>query len=238
VFPYIADISQPEDLRREVFGYYGTFWRAMITMFEITFANWGPLCRLLIDNISEWFGVFFLIYRCVVGFAMLSVIQAVFIQQTMKSAQLDDDFVIQQKHREKEAYAAKLLKIFRKLDTSGDGLISRQEFSHLLESKDIRLLMSTLDVDVRDMDTARDLDALFKLIDDGDGRISPEEFVNGLQRMKGNARALDLVKLTKITKRIEKCLSVAGFASTTPFLKDLKSDKTYASDRTDVSIFD
>lgn len=176
----------------------------MITMFEITFANWAPTCRLLLDNVSEHFGTFFLIYRCVVGFAMLSVIQAVFIQQTMKSAQLDDDFMIQQKTREKEAYAEKLRRVFNKLDTSGDGLVSWDEFEVLLKEEHMKLLMSTLEVDVRDLET------LFKLLDDGDGRISSEEFINGLQRMKGSAKALDLVTLLKIARRIEAKLNYGG----------------------------
>ena len=32
-------------------------------MFEILFANWGPPCRVLTENFSEWFSVFFLTYR-------------------------------------------------------------------------------------------------------------------------------------------------------------------------------
>ena len=31
--------------------------------FEILFANWSPPCRILVDDISEWFSIFFLIYR-------------------------------------------------------------------------------------------------------------------------------------------------------------------------------
>ena len=31
--------------------------------FEILFANWSPPCRILVDDISEWFAIFFLIYR-------------------------------------------------------------------------------------------------------------------------------------------------------------------------------
>ena len=27
------------------------------------FANWSPPCRVLVDNISEWFSLFFLVYR-------------------------------------------------------------------------------------------------------------------------------------------------------------------------------
>lgn len=32
-------------------------------MFEILFANWSPPCRVLVDNLSEWFSIFFLLYR-------------------------------------------------------------------------------------------------------------------------------------------------------------------------------
>ena len=28
------------------------------------FANWAPPCRVLVENVSEWFSIFFLIYRC------------------------------------------------------------------------------------------------------------------------------------------------------------------------------
>ena len=45
-------------------------------MFEVLFANWGPPCRVLVENISEWFALFFLFYRCVIGFAVLNVVGA------------------------------------------------------------------------------------------------------------------------------------------------------------------
>lgn len=35
----------------------------VLTMFEILFANWSPPCRVLVDNLSEWFSIFFLLYR-------------------------------------------------------------------------------------------------------------------------------------------------------------------------------
>ena len=38
---------------------------------RILFANWSPPCRVLVENVSEWFSVFFLFYRCVLGFAVL-----------------------------------------------------------------------------------------------------------------------------------------------------------------------
>jgi hypothetical protein len=201
VTPFINDAHQPEKVRKEVFLYYGTFWRSVITMFEITFANWAPTCRLLIDNVSEWFGVFFLLYRCLVGFSILSVIQAVFIQQTMKSAQLDDDFVVQQKDRERQAYAAKLSKIFRRLDTSGDGQVNWEEFSMLVSDGRMKLLLNSLDVDVRDVEM------LYHMLADDNGKITCDDFVAGIQRIKGPAQAFDLVTLLGIARRVEAKLS-------------------------------
>ena len=54
----------------QVFLHYGTFTRTFLSMFEILFANWSPPCRVLVENVSEWFSVFFLLYRCVLGFAV------------------------------------------------------------------------------------------------------------------------------------------------------------------------
>ena len=49
----IRDESFSEDVRRQVFLYWGTFSRTMLTMFEITIGNWVPSCRLLVDNVDE-----------------------------------------------------------------------------------------------------------------------------------------------------------------------------------------
>lgn len=51
----------------QVFLYYGTFSRTTLSMFEILFANWAPACRVLVENVSEWFSLFFLAYRCDIG---------------------------------------------------------------------------------------------------------------------------------------------------------------------------
>jgi voltage-gated sodium channel len=211
VEPFVNDPTQSTEVRKEVFAYYGTFYRSVITMFEITFANWAPTCRLLIDNVNEWYAVFFLFYRCFVGFAILSVIQAVFIQQTMKSAQLDDDFVVQEKNRERESYAGKLAKIFRRLDTSGDGLVTWDEFESLLSDSRMQLLLQSLDVDVQDVEV------LFQMIADDEGRISSDEFIAGIQRIKGPAQAFDMVTLLGIARRVETKVSGGKSRSFTVF---------------------
>ena len=58
------DESNPLEVRLEVFEYFGTWSKAMLTMFEITLAPgaWGKPGRLLIKEVNTWFYVFFWIY--------------------------------------------------------------------------------------------------------------------------------------------------------------------------------
>ncbi|CAJ1392351.1 unnamed protein product [Effrenium voratum] len=82
-YSFLVDPTTDPSAKEEVYKYYGTFSRTILSMFEIMFANWGPACRILVENVSEWFSVFFLLYRCVVGFAVLNVVGAVFVQQVL-----------------------------------------------------------------------------------------------------------------------------------------------------------
>ncbi|CAJ1366551.1 unnamed protein product [Effrenium voratum] len=77
VKPYLEDASlsaNPTFLAEQqaVYRYYGTFSIAVLTLFEVFFANWSPACRVLTDNISEWYSLLFLIYRCAIGFAVIN----------------------------------------------------------------------------------------------------------------------------------------------------------------------
>ena len=75
---FMSNEDYPEADRHRVFEYFGTFERAMITMFEISTANWVPSCRFLMDKVSLWYGLFFMAYRCMLMFAVVRVISAVF----------------------------------------------------------------------------------------------------------------------------------------------------------------
>merc|ERR1712117_961553 len=59
---YVLDESIPQAARLEVFKYYGTFSRTMLTMFEITLGNWMPPCRALVENVNELYMLFSLMH--------------------------------------------------------------------------------------------------------------------------------------------------------------------------------
>lgn len=200
---FMNNKDNDEMVRREVFLYYGTFTRTVLTMFEILFANWGPPCRVLVENISEWFCVFFLIYRCVLGFAVLNVVNAVFVQQTIKTASSDEELAFKQKERDIAMYTRKVKNLFFTLDTSGDGSIDQGEFSKLVKHPMLKFWMSQLELEYHD------LLSLFEYLDNGDGEITLMEFIDGATRLRGSAKALDIWRMeSKVELLFEQLLEV------------------------------
>lgn len=169
---------------------------------EIMFANWAPPCRVVVENVSEWFAVFFLIYRCVLGFAILNVMNAVFVQQTMRTAVMDEDLAFKQRQKEIDQYTKKVKTLFQGLDSSGDGAINLEEFSKLVKSDKLAFWMSQLELEYHD------LLQLFEFLDNGDGQITLTEFIDGAARLRGGAKAIDVWRMeTKLEVLFEEVLT-------------------------------
>merc|ERR1712070_710498 len=79
------------ETRQQLFRYFGSFTRAMLTMFELTIANWVPVTRFLSENFGQMWGMWCVIYNCFVGFAVVTVIRGVFLRETFQVAAADDD---------------------------------------------------------------------------------------------------------------------------------------------------
>eukprot|EP00434_Breviolum_minutum_P002882 symbB.v1.2.002538.t1/scaffold103.1/size331058/3 len=166
------------------------------------FANWSPPCRVLVEHVSEWFSIFFLLYRCVLGFAVLNVVNAVFVQQTMKTASSDEDIAFKQREKDIAQYNRKVKKLFATMDSSGDGAINFEEFSKLVKSPKLRFWMSQLELEYHD------LLSLFEFLDNGDGNITLHEFIDGAARLRGSAKSLDVWRMeTKVEVLFEEVLT-------------------------------
>lgn len=194
---FLLDPSKDVQHREKVWSYYGTFTRSILTMFEIIFANWIVPCRFLMDNVSEWFSLFFLIYRCLVGFAILNVVNAVFVQQTMQLVQADVELGIRQKETQASQYTRKVRHLFDTMDVSGDGCITLQQFTDLMSDGRLRHWMNHLEIDTHD------LVALFTLLDGGEGLLDIDKFLHGACRLRGPASGMDTAMLLAATDRLE-----------------------------------
>eukprot|EP00931_Biecheleriopsis_adriatica_P058300 TRINITY_DN34660_c0_g1_i1.p1 TRINITY_DN34660_c0_g1~~TRINITY_DN34660_c0_g1_i1.p1 ORF type:complete len:211 (+),score=37.93 TRINITY_DN34660_c0_g1_i1:185-817(+) len=150
----------------------------------------GRKCRGVVSAL-------FIIYRCLVGFCVLNVVSAVFVQQTMMVAQKDQALFVQQRMRQTEEYTKRLKDVFRRLDISGDGVIQLEEFIELLDTPTMSYFMANLELESSDMMS------LFSLMDtDGSGTIDLDEFMEGCKRLKGTAKSVDVALILAHTARM------------------------------------
>jgi len=184
---YLRSGKPSQEAAFEVFMHFGTFARSMLSMFELTLGNWIVPTRALVEHVSEWYIIFFLVHKFVIGFSVVSVITGVFIQETFKVATSDDQILLNSKTRSMRDHTTKMTKLFKHADHNGDGNLDRQEFEKVMADPIVRKWLSSIGLDIEDVDK------LFELFHGGDSKITAHELVDGAGRLKGFARSIDLM---------------------------------------------
>ncbi|CAJ1381709.1 unnamed protein product [Effrenium voratum] len=129
---FITDETALLEDREWIWNRYGTAYRATYTLYEITFAgNWPTNARPVMERVSHAFVIFFVLYVTVIAFAVIRVISAVFLKDTLDAAQNDAEHLVVDRLRKKAEYVEKLETIFRAIDDSGDGTITEERFERL-----------------------------------------------------------------------------------------------------------
>ncbi|CAE7824378.1 CACNA1I [Symbiodinium sp. CCMP2592] len=187
-----------------IFDRYGTAHRSIYTLFEITFAgNWPTNVRPVLENVSDLFVIPFVLYITIITFAALRVITAVFLKDTLEAAQSDAEHQVAEKLKRKAQYVEKLEVMFKAIDETGNGMITEERLNQLLCNPTVRAYLETLDLAVPEGT------ALFHILDNGDGEVTLEEFIDGILRCKGPARAIDQVALHADIRQLDHKLAVA-----------------------------
>lgn len=166
-----------------------------MSTFECTLADYPPISELLSEEITEWFGFMVLMYKFVLGFAVIGVINGVFIEETFRAVDSDDVIMVRNKKRIAASHRNKMKELFAVLDSSRDGVIDIHEFRTAIKRhKDLRLWLESMDLFVE----KKDVDSLFHLLDaDGSGDVTFEELIEGVDKLKGSARSIDLMRLSR-----------------------------------------
>lgn len=194
---FIADDTNSQEARIKIFQFFGTFSRSMLTMFEVTMANWVPSCRALAYEVSEFFIIFYIFYRCMFCFAVLKVIAAVFITETNRVLEHDDELTVMKADREKRLFLHKVVKAFHKIDTEGRGKFGWEHLEKLMHDEELSVMITTLGFQ------KHDFEKLFWLIDDGSGEISINDFVGKMGKLKGFSKTIDILTMLKLVHRMD-----------------------------------
>lgn len=114
-------------------------------------------------------------------------------EDTLDAAQSDANVAVKDKKDRQLKYIKQIEKLFTSIDVENTGMIRQEQLAHVLTLPNVHAHLETLDVDVQESA------ALFKLLDDGDGAVTRDEFINGIIHCKGQARAIDqLIMLSEV----------------------------------------
>lgn len=224
---------QTMDEMIEIYKYFGTFTRSLFSMFELTLANWPPISRALSEYVSQWFMAFVLMHKLTLGFAILGVINGVFMQETFKVAALDDELITRQKKRAKRAHREKMMFFFEQADKSKDDLVCLSEFQEIMKDAEFKTWLSAMEFDV----SPSDVNEIFDIIDqnDSDG-VCADELVAGVARLKGQAKSIDAVRTLREIRELKNMIIDMTAGSVTMNLAERRRalDKELPAEVTDL----
>jgi Ca2+-binding EF-hand superfamily protein len=189
--------------RMELYEYFGTFSKSLLSMIEMLLGNWFVVTRIL-TGFNELFMLFGICHQLVFGFAVIEVISGVFLNETFKVAALDDSIMLNEVRRAKKAERDKLTEFFYQADENDDGLVDPSELSRVLENKQVGEWLGAMGLNLSDVDK------VFELLDmDGDGMLSLEELLQGAALLKQPARAVDLAVVQSMLENMSSRTSTA-----------------------------
>lgn len=192
--------------------FWGTVPIAMLTLFESISGgvSWHDVVAQLRNTSPLLLGIFML-YIFFTYFAVLNVITAVFCQSAIETVGQDPDLAAQAVMLRKRLYIDKLLGFFESVDKDGSGQITILELEKILSDDNTQAYLAAMGLDVSDAWS------VFKLMDvDESMSVDVEEFVNGILRLQGSAKSVDVQTMMDTQKWLTKRLgSMEGYIGET-----------------------
>eukprot|EP00418_Pyrodinium_bahamense_P078389 CAMPEP_0179063516 /NCGR_PEP_ID=MMETSP0796-20121207/27477_1 /TAXON_ID=73915 /ORGANISM="Pyrodinium bahamense, Strain pbaha01" /LENGTH=319 /DNA_ID=CAMNT_0020760443 /DNA_START=252 /DNA_END=1212 /DNA_ORIENTATION=+ len=153
--------------------WWGGLWRSVLSLYEAILGgvDWDDVVAPLIP-ISYWLAV---------AFAMNDdVITGIFVEHALKNAEKEKDRVV----------TNHIWDVYNALGVEKNGDVLRSEFLSTMEDEEIQAYFREMGVD------AIEASHLFDFLDaDGIDRISAEELVEGIVRLREGAKYLDMITL-------------------------------------------
>eukprot|EP00927_Polykrikos_kofoidii_P054115 TRINITY_DN48594_c0_g1_i1.p1 TRINITY_DN48594_c0_g1~~TRINITY_DN48594_c0_g1_i1.p1 ORF type:complete len:613 (-),score=75.63 TRINITY_DN48594_c0_g1_i1:45-1883(-) len=161
---------------------FGTWSRSMLSVFEMTMAPGGFIKYRILADVHPALMMFVVVYVCVVTFAVVRVITAIFLKTTLSASEKDAPRMAEEQSLARLNYIARL---------SGEvtGCITETTLDLVLLEPHTCQLLQALGIEVQE---AR---GLFKAIDHGQGGVRFHEYLTELVRMGGLVKCKDTLLL-------------------------------------------
>jgi len=189
--------DKDEDAKQIIDEKFENVLKSMLTLFQImTLDSWSDIMRPLMA-VHAWCVIFFIVFITVSVFLLMNLITSVIVTQAFENGKADEAEKAADLEAEKERTVKELKDMFTDMDMDGGGTLSRDEIARAWQNRKVRKKFRTMDIG------KKDLNILWEALDDGDGELTIEEFTGGMRKLKGEAKAKDILKLFKQVRILE-----------------------------------
>lgn len=192
--PYVVDETITLELREFIWRNFGTCGNAFFSVFEVTMAPGGFLrFRRLSEEISPMFALFFMLYTCVVTFAVVRVITALFLKATLSASDTEEAQAATALAKERELLATRLKNRVGQEDSS---CLTVEEFNDLMAIPQMQEWISELGMH------SSEAQRLYSALDSGNGQVEFTDIFGALSAMRQPPRSSDIVLMLYENRRI------------------------------------
>jgi len=195
----IGYLSDLDDIERSPLGmspetgklveYWGTLPKALNTMYQAVTGggDWGEFADPL-----KLLGYHMYFFFCLnIGFlilAVLNVLTGTFCANAVGAAIRDRDNVAYLAAKTGEAFKDDVRALFKVIDDDQSGSVSWEEFQHHMGMEEMNAYLKALEIDVKDAEF------FFLLLaqHSPNGEVGIDMFLDGCQRLKGDAKMIDV----------------------------------------------
>merc|ERR1719362_147493 len=191
---YFAAFNQSNGNMEEFQAIKSSFGSVPKTMYSLYLAmtggrNWGEVADL-IAQAGIFYGFLVVIYVFINLFSVLNIVTGVFVDGAIELAKRDRNMMIEKQNTNRDTSRKHLVALLSVVDKDGDGQVSRDEFFAALQDSEVQDFMDALGID------PENAAEVFMLLDeDGDGIVDVTEFIQGMEKVRGEAKSVDIQML-------------------------------------------
>jgi len=183
----------------EHYGYLGRSFYSLLLAFTGG-ADWGDLLDPWFE-VSHFYVFVFIAYIVLMHFAVINIVTAVFVESAVQTAQLDQDWIIQQEMAQENSFVQEIRRIFSRDKEATNQAITLEELEERLGDEGVRLRLKFLGLDVAEAW------GLFRLLGGSrQGYLETADFALGCLRLRGQARSIDTATLMYENRQMLKAL--------------------------------
>jgi hypothetical protein len=202
--------------REKLLEYFGSFPDAALTLLmSVTGGmDWRDVA-LAVQDMESLYVAAFVVYIVFTVLCVLNLTTGVFVNAAFESAAANKALAVETTHHKQLDMINQVLEWFVLADVDHTGKVTWDELRNLLGTESVRDFLTANGIEVAS--TAQ----IFRLLDrHGTGELLPEDFVDNLIRLQGNAKAIDLASLRSVcddlTQKIANIEAAIGNVSRKP----------------------